>query len=199
MPSQAMSNAVKTTLLISMSVVTMLLIGCSSQSNQSTNTKPAPATNNNSSSGFAALSAANNPILVNGQASTTLVNIVRNAGKSVGVFEFVGVTCESCKTESPMITSQLAPYAASVTRVVIFPNQVNQYTSSEYQTFVNTYAVGSTYAVDNDLTLLKSIRANTNQYFGIFVIVKSDGTGMVLNQDDAASRVISNVQTALQK
>lgn len=191
MPSQIMSNVVKTTLLISMSVVTMLLMGCSSSS-QSANSKPAPAT-----SSFAALAAANNTILVNGQVPATLVNMVRNAGKSVGVFEFVGVTCESCKTESPMITSQLAPYAASVTRVVIFPNQVNQYTNSEYQTFVNTYAVGSTYAVDNDLTLLKSIRANSSQYFGIFVIVKSDGTGVVLNQEDAASRVISNVQTAL--
>lgn len=191
MPSQIMSNVVKTTLLISMSVVTMLLMGCSSSS-QSANSKPAPATIS-----FAALAAANNTILVNGQVPATLVNMVRNAGKSVGVFEFVGVTCESCKTESPMITSQLAPYAASVTRVVIFPNQVNQYTNSEYQTFVNTYAVGSTYAVDNDLTLLKSIRANSSQYFGIFVIVKSDGTGVVLNQEDAASRVISNVQTAL--
>ncbi len=193
MPSQIMSSAVKTTLLISMSVVTMLLMGCSSSS-QSANSKPAPAT-----SSFAALAAANNTILVNGQVPATLVNMVRNAGKPVGVFEFVGVTCESCKTESPMITSQLAPYAASVTRVVIFPNQVNQYTNGEYQTFVNTYAVGSTYAVDNDLTLLKSIRANSSQYFGIFVIVKSDGTGLVLNQEDAASRVISNVQTALQK
>ena len=131
------------------------------------------------------------------QTPQSLVNIVKSSGKQIGVFEFVGVTCEACKTESPAAAALLAPYANSVTRVAVFPNLANQYTTAEYQNFINLYSQGARYAVDSDLSLLKSIRADNTQYFGLFVIVKADGTGVVLNQKDALSRVVPSVKTAL--
>lgn len=169
----------------------ILLIACGSQSSSQQGQKPAQ------SSMFTALSAVNTPILLSAQTPQTLLNVVRSSGKAVGVFEFVGVTCESCKTESPAVAAQLAPYANSVTRVVIFPNAANQYTTAEYQNFINSYSQGARYAVDSDLVLLKSIRADKSQYFGLFIIVKSDGTAVVLNQSDAVNRVLPAVKAAL--
>ena len=180
----------------------MLLIACGQSSSSSSQpNKPAtqqqPATIPTNGAAYPALASANSNVLLNATTAQSLVNIVKSSGKSVGVFEFVGVTCESCKTESPQAAAQLAPYAANVTRVAIFPNAANQYTAAEYQNFINTYSQGARYAVDNDLTLLQSIRADVSQYFGIFVIVKSDGTGVVLNQSDALSRMLPAVQAAL--
>lgn len=142
------------------------------------------------------LAAANMNILLNATMPQSLVNIVKSAGKQVGVFEFVGVSCLACKTESPEAAAQLAPYADQVTRIAVFPNAANQYTASEYQNFINMYSQGARYAVDNDLALLKTIRYDASQYFGIFVIVKSDGTGVVLNQNGLA-RMLPAVQAAL--
>ena len=182
----------------------IMLSACGSKSNsqQGQSPKPAnqtPATNTQTSNGVGlpVLAAANTNILLTAQTPQSLVSIVKNSGKQVGVFEFVGVTCEACKTESPAIALQLAPYANNVTRVAVFPNAANQYTAAEYQNFINLYSQGARYAVDNDLTLLKSIRADNSQYFGLFVVVKSDGTGVVLNQTDALNRVVPAVKTAL--
>lgn len=183
----------------------MILLGCGQSSNQQQQQQGGktqqPAANNNSnmipSTGapYPALAAANQSLLLNGTVSQSLVNIVKSSGKPVGVFEFVGVTCESCKTESPQAASQLS--GLNVTRISVFPNKVNEYTAAEYQNFVNTYSPGARYAVDNDLALLKAIRSSNAQYFGIFVVVKSDGTGVVLNQTDALSQMLPAVQAAL--
>lgn len=177
-----------------------LLVACGSSSSTSSQpNKPAqqPATIPTNGAAYPALAMANTNVLLNATTSQSLVNIVKAAGKQVGVFEFVGVTCGSCKIESPQAAAQLAPYADRVTRLVVFPNGANEYSAAEYQGFINSYSQGARYAVDSDFSLLNSVRADAKQFFGIFVIVKSDGTGVVLNQGDALSRMLPAVQAAL--
>lgn len=138
------------------------------------------------------LSVAPMKVLQNGQ-MRSLVDIVKSSGKSLGVFQFSGVTCESCKVEGPHVLQQLAPNSSKILFQVIFPNEYSQYTPAEYQGFTQKYAANSPYVVDSDLSVLKHIRTSNSQYFGLYILLRTDGTGEVLTHKEAYRDVAQRV------
>jgi len=129
-----------------------------------------------------------------GKGTTTLESHARSSGKAYSVYQFSGVTCESCMQDSPKVQADLKRLS-QVSRVVVFPNQFAEYTSSEYQGFINSYAPGAARLVDSNLSVLKSIRRNNSQFFGLYIVVRaSDGQAFVVNSDDAHLRIYDAVR-----
>ena len=132
-----------------------------------------------------------------GSQSISLLEIVKASGKAMGVFQFSGVTCESCKADSPRVMNELRPYSKDLHTVVVFPNAPNDYTTAEYQGFISSFAEGAKYAIDGDLSLLKSVRKKNSQLFGIYILLKKDGSGLVLANDDSHLEVLKSVKSLL--
>lgn len=191
--------------VILMSVALAFVVGCGPQkTNQSSSGRKNPQTSNTTPSNntptnptqSTALAIASKSVLVNGR-STTLQQIAQSNGKAVTVFQFSGVTCESCKVDSPLVSKQLQPYASKVAKVVLFPNQPDEYTAAEYGGFVNSYSPASSYAIDGDLSVLKGIRKKSSQFFGLYIIMRADGSGVILNEDNSYQYVLNSVTQLL--
>jgi len=128
----------------------------------------------------------------------SLSSIAAQSNASITVFEFVGVTCESCQTEGPYVASALAKYGSKVTRVMLFPNPLDQYQTSDYLYFTKNFASNSAYAVDDTQAVIKKVRANTSQFYGVFILVDKTGKGQILNSGETAYKSVdSAVQKAL--
>ncbi|MCX6125588.1 MAG: hypothetical protein NTV34_12715 [Proteobacteria bacterium] len=132
-----------------------------------------------------------------GSPSTSLLEIVKASGKALGVFQFSGVTCESCKADSPRVMNDLRPYSKDLQTVVVFPNAPNDYSAADYLGFVSSFAQGAKYAIDGDLSVLKSIRKKSSQFFGLYILLKKDGSGLVLANDDSHLEVLKSVKLLL--
>jgi thiol-disulfide isomerase/thioredoxin len=137
-------------------------------------------------------------VLQNGQ-NVSLAQVAAKSSTPYTLFQFVGVTCESCKTEAPYVSKVLSKYTGSVSRVLIFPNQADEYQTSEYMGFSSNYASGSSYLIDDSLAVIKKVRAKTTQYFGVFVLVGKDGKGLVLNEEQAYLGVDTALQSVTKK
>jgi hypothetical protein len=144
-----------------------------------------------------ALAVASKTVVVPGAGSKTLLDIVKASGKDIGVFQFSGVTCASCMEESPQVVADLTPNLAKVQMYVIFPSAENAYTPSEFQGFVSKYAKIAKYVIDSDQSVLKAIRKNKTQYFGLYILMKKDGTGIILNDDKSSTQVGEKVTSLL--
>jgi hypothetical protein len=81
--------------------------------------------------------------------------------------------------------------------VVVFPNAIESYPTSAYQNFTSSYAANAPYVIDETRSVLKAIRANVTQSFGLYVLVNKAGLGQILNMDDAYTQVDSAVAAAL--
>jgi len=116
---------------------------------------------------------------------TSFAAMAKSSGKAYAVFQYSGVTCQSCQEHSPKVQADLSNLS-NVARIVVFPNTIGAYTETEYQGFISQYASGADRLIDHTQLVLKSIRADKNQFFGIYVVVRaSDGKAMVLNESDA--------------
>jgi hypothetical protein len=98
---------------------------------------------------------------------------------------------------SPQVARALTKYNPNVSMVVVFPNAIEDYTTTEYQNFTRQYANNASYVVDETRSVLKAIRANASQSFGLYVLVNKAGMGRILNMDDAYKQVDSAVAAAL--
>jgi hypothetical protein len=127
----------------------------------------------------------------------SLASIAANSGRELSVFQFAGVTCESCKEEGPVVTASLAKFASRVNRMVIFPNQVSEFTQDRYEGFTRAYMAGAPYVIDDTLSVIKTVRANSTQYFGVYILVSRDGRGRILNEDKAFRNVEAAVAQVL--
>ena len=133
-----------------------------------------------------------------GDKLTTLRKIVSSNNKKLSVFQFSGVVCQSCQEDSPEVQRQLKQLT-NVASYVIFPNVEEAYTKDRYLEFVSKYASGVPYLVDQNLDVLLSVR-NPNiesQFFGIYLIVKPDGTAKILNEESAFKSVVEEVKKSL--
>lgn len=129
-----------------------------------------------------------------GATTTTPYAKAKASGKAYTVFQFSGVTCESCQADSPKVQRDLSTLK-NVNRVVVFPNQFSGYSQAEYQGFINSYAPGAQRLVDSDLNVLKSIRRDSAQFFGLYLVVRaSDGKGFILNDTDAHLKIFNAVR-----
>jgi hypothetical protein len=182
----------------------MSLAACVPAPSGNTGGGTAPKPSNNSSNGSgtttsAALSeigTATMSVLQNGSART-LAQVAAANSTPFTLFQFAGVTCESCKTESPHITQVMAKFPGKISRYIIFPNQASEYQPSEYQGFTSTYASSNPYLIDDSLSVIKKVRANTTQYFGVYILVAKDGRGTVLNAENAYLQVESTLKSVV--
>lgn len=182
------------------------LTSCQSSSGDSPhsgNSSPKPAVQSDdprgssaTSSGASDIGAASMIVLQNSNA-VSLAAIAAKASGTVTVFQFAGVTCESCKTETPYVTSALSKFGQQVAHIVVFPNKASEYSPSEYLEFTSRYANAAAYVIDDSLSVLKKVRANVSQYFGVYVLVTKDGKGIILNQEQAYKDVQTNVSKIL--
>ena len=142
------------------------------------------------------ISAATMMVTQNG-AKVSLADIAKRSSSQISVFQFVGITCEECKTEGPYVAQALSKYGSTVSRTLLFPNGISEYQDSDYRRFSATHAANAPYAVDDTLSVIKRTRANTTQYFGIFIILNKAGQGMILNATGAYKTVDAAVAKAL--
>ena len=136
-------------------------------------------------------------MVLQGSSMASLASIAAKSSSDITVFQFAGVTCESCKTEGPYVTSALSKFGSKVSRIVIFPNKATEYSALEYSNFTKAYTGNSPYVIDDSLAVIKKIRAKTTQYFGVFILMSKDGKGMIMNQDNAYKDVEGAVSKVL--
>ena len=78
---------------------------------------------------------------------------------------------------------------------VVFPNEAGEYAESDYQRFLNLYAPGAERLVDNNLAVVKAVRKEKAQLFGIYVVVRSsDGKAFVMNESDSHLNIVNAVK-----
>lgn len=142
---------------------------------------------------------ANRLIVVSGSNQISLADIARRNSAQLTVFQFSGTDCIPCRSESPHVGQALAKYGSKVSRVVIFPNPFSEYPASAYTDFTRQYANGAPFVteIDSSAPVLKSIRANRSQFFGLYILVNQQGLGQVLNMDEAYLKVDEAVAAAL--
>jgi hypothetical protein len=178
-----------------------MLVSCQPPAAKDSGNRPQPPTNtttqqNNQTSSLADIGASSLMVL-QGSGMVSLASIAAKSTADLTVFQFAGVTCESCKTEGPYVASVLSKYGSKVSRMVIFPNKASEYTAAEYSTFTRTYAASAPYVIDDSLAVIKKVRSKTTQYFGVYILVAKDGKGQILNQDEAYKGVEAAVAKAL--
>lgn len=140
---------------------------------------------------------ASSMMVLQGSTMVSLASIAAKSPADITVFQFAGVTCESCKTEGPYVASGLAKFGSKVSRMVIFPNKASEYTAAEYAGFTRSYAANAPYVIDDTLAVIKKVRAKTTQYFGVYILVSKDGKGLIMNQDEAYKNVEASVAKAM--
>jgi thiol-disulfide isomerase/thioredoxin len=142
---------------------------------------------------------ANRLIVVSGSSQISLADIARRNSAQLTVFQFSGTDCIPCKSESPYVGQAIAKYGSKVARVVMFPNPFSEYPASAYTDFTRQYANGAPYVteIDSSAPVLKAIRANRSQFFGLYILVNQQGLGQVLNMDEAYLKVNEAVAAAL--
>lgn len=136
-------------------------------------------------------------IVTRGSSKISLADIAKQNSANLTVFQFSGPDCQPCMEHSPQVARALTKYNPNVSMVVVFPNAIEDYTTTEYQNFTRQYANNASYVVDETRSVLKAIRANASQSFGLYVLVNKAGMGRILNMDDAYKQVDSAVAAAL--
>ncbi len=120
-------------------------------------------------------------------------------GKKITVFQFSGVTCAECQITGPEVRAGINKLGSDAQVVVLFPNKLSAYQTSDYKGFVDSYSKGSRFAVDKDMAVLTNIRSSKDQFFGLYIIVKQDGTTHILNKiKNEPSTVLEAVKAGLQ-
>jgi len=179
----------------------MLIQGCMpSKSNGGSSQPPAKTPTSDNQTGTVAvlsdIGAATMMVTQNGS-KVSLADIAKRSSSQISVFQFVGITCEACKTEGPFVAQAMSKYGSKVSRTLLFPNGISEYQDSDYRRFSTTYGANAPYAIDDTLAVIKRVRANSTQYFGIFIILNKAGQGMILNATDAYKTVDAAVAKAL--
>lgn len=136
-------------------------------------------------------------IVTRGSSKVSLADIAKQNSAGLTVFQFSGPDCQPCMEHSPQVARALTKYSPNVSMTVVFPNALEDYTTAEYQNFTRQYANNASYVVDETRSVLKAIRANSSQSFGLYVLVNKAGMGRILNMDDAYKQVDAAVATAL--
>ncbi len=178
----------------------LTLLGCSPAPAPATQPVKVPASNNGTGkttdTGLSDIQSSA-MMVTKGSSLISIAAIAKNSTADIVVFQFYGVTCLSCREEGPFVSSALSKFGSKVQTYVLFPNRLEEYKASDYESFSSKYAQNSPYVVDGSLEVLKKIRANNSQYFGIYLVVSKDGRGTALTMDGAYKSVESTVQQAL--
>lgn len=142
---------------------------------------------------------ANRLMVTRGSGQISLAEIARQSSAQLTVFQFSGTDCIPCRSESPHVGQALTKYGSKVSRVIVFPNAYEEYPVSEYTNFTRQYANNAPFVteIDSSAPVLKAIRANRSQYFGLYVLVNQQGLGQILNMDHAYLKVDETVAAIL--
>ena len=89
----------------------------------------------------------------NSKNAMTLVDAVKNSGKKVGIFQFVGIDCVSCREEMKQIDEMIkaSPKGGDIVHIVVMTDHFKDVTDAEYKTFFAKYAPGATAVYDDSL------------------------------------------------
>jgi hypothetical protein len=136
-------------------------------------------------------------IVTRGTSKVSFADIAKQNSAELTVFQFSGPDCVPCMEHSPGVARSIAKYGSRASMVVVFPNAIESYPTSAYQNFTSSYAANAPYVIDETRSVLKAIRANVTQSFGLYVLVNKAGLGQILNMDDAYTQVDSAVAAAL--
>ena len=187
----------------SLALLAVVIQGCM-PSKQAQNPQKPPQTQNDDGSSDKISSSlrdigAARMIVDRGSGQASLADIARQNSAQLTVFQFSGTDCIPCRSESPHVGQALTKYGSKVSRVIIFPNAYNEYPVSEYTNFTRQYANNAPFVteVDSSAQVLKAIRADRSQYFGLYVLVDKNGLGKILNMDHAYLKVDEAVAAAL--
>ena len=180
----------------------ILIQGCMPAKSSGGGTVPPPVntpTSDNPTETAAVLSdiGASTMMVTQNGAKVSLADIAKRSSSQISVFQFVGITCEACKTEGPFVAQAMSKFGSKVSRTLLFPNGISEYQDSDYRRFSTTYGANAPYAIDDTLAVIKRVRENSTQYFGVFIILNKAGQGMILNATDAYKTVDAAVAKAL--
>ncbi len=189
--------------LITTSAVLLSFAGCmpSKQAPAPSQQPPASQTPNQTSDQSTTTSlrdiGASKLIVTRGSSKVSFADIAKQNSAELTVFQFSGPDCQPCIEHSPGVARTIAKYGSRASMVVVFPNAIESYPTSAYQTFTSKYAANAPYVIDDTRSVLKAIRANASQSFGLYVLVNKSGLGQILNMDDAYTQVDSAIAAAL--
>lgn len=189
--------------LITTSAVLLGFVGCmpSKQAPAPSQQPPASQTPNQNSDQTTKTAlkdiGASKLIVTKGSSKVSLADMAKQNTAELTVFQFSGPDCQPCIEHSPGVARTIAKYGSRASMVVVFPNAIESYPTSAYQTFTSKYAANAPYVIDETRSVLKAIRANATQSFGLYVLVNKSGLGQILNMDDAYTQVDSAVAAAL--
>jgi hypothetical protein len=214
----------KATLKRNTMLVTLIILAsnCAPKASSTAGNKPTPAqtqpadsgtpatptgTNNSGSqqqlTGYKNYTFASSAPIYVGQSmtKTTVKSLASSSGKKLLVFQMSGVTCEECFEHTTEALQQLQPYSKDIGFYVIFPTPRNEYPVEQYQGYITNHAkgTGTSFVVDDTAQILQATRRDLSQFYGMFLIVRPDGTLKNLNQVGDVNRLGQEVITALGK
>lgn len=95
----------------------------------------------------------------------SLCDLLLAQGKKTVVFQWAGVLCDTCQTESKQIESYIvaSPHAADMIHVVVLDDKITDYTDADYQNFMAKFAPAGVRAHDDSGTIKNGMKADAGR------------------------------------
>ncbi len=183
-------------LLFAMLCLTGPLVSCAS----ATQPSPVPAggfTNNGSGNGIQTLPASSWRILTNGR-SATLAEALSASGYSAAIFQFAGVTCDTCQRDATDYTRriQASPLRGRIGHIVVFTDFPEDFQESDFQSFLTQYAPQSVRAHDDRAKLWLSLQKNPSAPDRNVIVVLGQGNrGLFLNEPASRDTIFNALES----
>ncbi len=134
---------------------------------------------------------------------TSLCSLLLAADKEVVIFQFAGVLCLSCQEEAEYFSTKLEneAFASRVLHVVVITDFKSDYSESEFQYFMDTYAPKSSRVHDLEIKLWKYFSNDPTQPVRPTIVAMNRNSDAVIlnNEGEDHSRIISATEALLDK
>ncbi|MEY4629886.1 MAG: hypothetical protein RIQ81_6 [Pseudomonadota bacterium] len=129
--------------------------------------------------------------------SMSLQAALAATGKKAAIFQFAGVTCNTCQADAREFTSSLQSAGGnSVAHVVVFTDFLEDFQDQDFAGFMGTWAPASLRAHDERSSLWLSLQNDPSKPDrNVIVVLGQNGRGMFTNLPHPNSAVLSALRT----
>lgn len=169
----------------------LLTVGCASQS-PTQETYGNYVSNQTSPDGSTQTLPANQwQVMYNGSLRS-LPDILAMSGKRSLIFQFAGVTCDTCQRDAADFTQKIAasPKRNSIGHIVVFTDFPQDYQESDFVRFMNTFAPNSLRAADQAAKVWLSLQKNPSlPDRNVIVVLGQNSQGFFTNEPSTTAQI----------
>lgn len=128
----------------------------------------------------------------------SLNEILSASGYQAAIFQFAGVTCETCQRDATMYTRRIesSPLRGRIGHVVVFTDFQTDFQENDFQSFMTQYAPRSTRVHDDQSRLWLSLQKNPSAPDrNVIVVLGQGGRGLFLNEPASRDLIFNTLET----